>query len=79
MTRALRDLVYFFRYRKWRYRETWCYMPRPCYCWRCNEWGWCTYEPAPYSTARGYLCEECAVENDADVDAAWADYYNMVR
>lgn len=53
----------------------WTYWPRPGYCWRCGAWCWLTREPAPASTAYGWLCEPCAEENMIDVNAAWASYY----
>lgn len=50
-------------------------MPRPRYCDCCKLYGWCTLEMAAYSTSHGFLCEDCAIENDRETEHAWASFY----
>lgn len=65
LCRAFRKLL--------KFSEPW---PRPAHCLICGDWTWCTDEPAPYSTAHGFLCTPCAEENEIEVDRAWGEYYS---
>lgn len=71
----------------WRFRAAWRFktlspffgpdrMARPAYCAICGCWSWSTWEPAPYSTAHGFLCSDCEPDNTHEVDAAWREYYS---
>jgi len=76
MTRAMSD----FRWVWWRVKHrAGVYMrevPRPGYCHCCGAWAWLTNETPAYSAHDGaYLCEECAIENDKNTEAAWTEYY----
>ena len=50
-------------------------LPRPRYCECCKLYAWCTFEMAAYSTAHGFLCEDCAIDNEKETEHAWASFY----
>jgi hypothetical protein len=80
--RALRDLSWrfavwrkYWRGYKWRVYELFSKCARPAYCCMCGCWSWSTWERAPYSSGCGYLCEDCAEENDRGLEAERRDVY----
>lgn len=48
---------------------------RPAYCCICGCWSWSTWERAPYSSGCGYLCEDCAEDNDRGLEGERQDVY----
>lgn len=82
VSRAAGDLSWRFRFLWTHWRE---YMfglrglfdhaARPAYCCICGCWSWSTWERAPYSTGAGFLCEECAEDNDKELEAERQDVY----
>ena len=52
------------------------HLARCTYCVRCDAWTWCSSEVPALTTARAFICEDCAVINDADCDAAWSSFCN---
>lgn len=78
-TQALVVLIWALRGR-YGFKRLWA-GPRPVrvgYCECCGDWAWLTLETAARSTATGYLCTECFMENAAETEAAWEEYRSMV-
>lgn len=50
-------------------------LPRPGYCECCKAYAWRTSEMAAYSTVYGFLCEDCADDNEKETDHAWASFH----
>jgi hypothetical protein len=76
MTRAAEQLWRVLRGRDRRLPTSF-WLPRPGYCACCGGWAWLTNERPAYSAYDGaFICEECAVENDKETAAAWAEYYS---
>jgi hypothetical protein len=83
MTRALSDILgrrWYLKPRQWRFlftRRFWRSFPRPGYCEACYPamWSWLTYEQAPYSTAYGFVCEECAIRDEEEMNSFWRSHY----
>lgn len=66
-----------YRWRQIFSRHFWFWMPRPGYCLRCGFWCWLTNERPAYSAHDGaFICEECAIDNDDETEAAWAEYHS---
>ena len=55
-----------------RHRIGYCEYPQ------CGCWTLLRRQPINRSTASAWMCEECADEEQQEVDAAWAEYYSGV-
>lgn len=66
LRRGANRLRYFFKYRRLGYCE---------YPW-CGCWTLLRKQQINRSTATAWLCEECADEEQKEVQAAWDEYYS---
>jgi hypothetical protein len=75
MRRLFWSIVWFFRTRRLAYCQGFtCQHLVP----GCGIWTLCRQQVFAYSTSSVWMCEECADEEQIEVDAAWRDYYSSV-
>lgn len=75
MTRAWSTIKCGFWWGRIFTRKFWAEFPRPGYCQQCHDWCWLTYERACYSTAYGFVCEECAIADEEEEASFWRSHY----